>query len=51
MPLASLAKPCPKHSGFADRVELYVNGMELENGFGAVSYTHILAHENVLDIV
>ena len=37
MPLASLAKPCPKHSGFADRVELYVNGMELANGFGELT--------------
>jgi len=33
LPLASLARPCPHDPGFADRVELYVKGMELANGF------------------
>ena len=37
MPLASLARDCPKRSGFAERVELYVNGMELANGFGELT--------------
>ena len=37
MPLASLARDCPKRSGFAERVELYVNGMELSNGFGELT--------------
>ena len=37
LPLASLARPCPKHTGFAERVELYVNGMELANGFGELT--------------
>lgn len=33
LPLASLARPYPQRSGFAERVELYVDGMELANGF------------------
>jgi len=33
LPLASLARQCPEHPGFADRVELYADGMELANGF------------------
>ncbi len=37
LPLASLARPCPQRSGFAERVELYVNGMELANGFGELT--------------
>ena len=37
LPLASLAKPCVDRAGFADRVELYVNGMELANGFGELT--------------
>ena len=37
MPLASLARNCPQRSGFAERVELYVNGMELANGFGELT--------------
>lgn len=35
--LASLARPCEKKNGFVDRVELYVNGMELANGFGELT--------------
>lgn len=37
LPLASLAQPCPEHPGFADRVELYLNGLELGNGFGELT--------------
>ncbi len=37
MPLASLARNCPQRYGFAERVELYVNGMELANGFGELT--------------
>ena len=37
LPLASLARNCPKRSGFVERVELYVNGMELANGFGELT--------------
>ena len=37
LPLASLARPCPERPGFADRVELYVEGMELANGFGELT--------------
>ena len=37
MPLASLARNCPTNLGFAERVELYVNGMELANGFGELT--------------
>jgi lysyl-tRNA synthetase class 2 len=37
LPLASLARPCPQRSGFAERVELYVSGMELANGFGELT--------------
>ncbi len=37
LPLASLARPCPDHPGFADRVELYIRGLELGNGFGELT--------------
>jgi lysyl-tRNA synthetase class 2 len=37
LPLASLARPCPGHPGFADRVELYIRGVELGNGFGELT--------------
>ena len=37
LPLASLARHCPEHPGFADRVELYADGMELANGFGELT--------------
>mgnify|MGYP002025337709 FL=1 len=33
LPLASLASVCSQNSGFAERVELYANGIELANGF------------------
>jgi len=35
--LPSLARTCCDDSGFVDRVELYVNGMELANGFGELT--------------
>ena len=33
LPLASLACACSQNTGFAERVELYANGIELANGF------------------
>jgi lysyl-tRNA synthetase class 2 len=35
--MASLAKPCEDDSRFAERVELYLGGMELANGFHELS--------------
>lgn len=37
MPLASLARELPDNPGSADRLELYVDGLELANGFGELT--------------
>ena len=37
LPLASLARQSQESPGFAERVELYVGGMELANGFGELT--------------
>jgi lysyl-tRNA synthetase class 2 len=36
-PLASLARELPDLPGYADRLELYVDGLELANGFGELT--------------
>ena len=37
LPLASLARELPDHPGYADRLELYIDGLELANGFGELT--------------
>ena len=37
LPLASLARELPDLPGYADRLELYVDGLELANGFGELT--------------
>lgn len=37
LPLASLARELPENPGYADRVELYMDGLELANGFGELT--------------
>lgn len=39
MPMASLSRPSKKELGYAERVEVYINGLEIANGFSELTDT------------